>query len=257
MKKESPLRSSISLLIGIVIAILALIRGRMRLPLLLAVFALWLLWWLLTQALPLWRNNRAYRAKEAQLREQTAAANGGGQLADALLCHVNYRITAMLHAAYPNARWEWLADKPSRFAVEGGTARIRVYGIPDFDYADVTLDQKANLDCSPVKLSPLVAGASDTQPPNRQPVNPRVWFETRGRAVLEALVTDLNSRGHSSLTVQENGEVFVQAKENEAEPAKETFLDFPEKVYWPQLVKVLEEEGYATDARDADILVSW
>lgn len=252
MKKESPLRSSISLLIGIVIAILALIRGRMRLPLLLAVFALWLLWWLLTQALPLWRNNRAYRAKEAQLREQTAAANGGGQLADALLCHVNYRITAMLHAAYPNARWEWLADKPSRFAVEGGTARIRVYGIPDFDYADVTLDQKANLDCSLVKLSPLVAGASDTQPPNRQPVNPRVWFETRGRAVLEALVTDLNSRGHSSLTVQENGEVFVQAKENEAEPAKETFLDFPEKVYWPQLVKVLEEEGYAADARDAD-----
>ena len=98
---------------------------------------------------------------------------------------------------------------------------------------------------------------SDTQPPNRQPVNPRVWFETRGRAVLEALVTDLNSRGHSSLTVQENGEVFVQAKENEAEPAKETFLDFPEKVYWPQLVKVLEEEGYAADARDADILVSW
>lgn len=252
MKKESPFWSSISLLIGIVIAILALVRGRILLPLLLAVFALWLLWWLLTQALPLWRNNRAYRAKEARLREQTAAANGGGQLADALLCHVNYRITAMLHAAYPNARWEWLADKPSRFAVEGGTARIRVYGIPDFDYADVKLDQKANLDCSLVKLSPLVTGASDTQPPNRQPVNPRVWFETRGRAVLEALVTDLNSRGHSSLTVQENGEVFVQAKENEAEPAKETFLDFPEKVYWPQLVKVLEEEGYAADARDAD-----
>ena len=49
----------------------------------------------------------------------------------------------------------------------------------------------------------------------------------------------------------------MQAKENEAEPAKETFLDFPEKVYWPQLVKVLESEGYAADARDADILVSW
>ena len=76
MKKESPLWSSISLLIGIVIAILALVRGRILLPLLLAVFALWLLWWLLTQALPLWRNNRAYRAKEARLREQTAAANG-------------------------------------------------------------------------------------------------------------------------------------------------------------------------------------
>ena len=61
MKKESPFWSSISLLIGIVIAILALVRGRILLPLLLAVFALWLLWWLLTQALPLWRNNRADR----------------------------------------------------------------------------------------------------------------------------------------------------------------------------------------------------
>lgn len=252
MKKESPLWSSISLLIGIVIAILALVRGRMLLPLLLAVFALWLLWWLLTQALPLWRNNRAYRVKEAQLREQKAPANSGGQLADALLCHVNYRITAMLHAAYPNARWEWL-DEPSRFAVEGGTARIRVYGIPEHDYADVKLDQKANLDCSLVKLSPLMPGSPDAQPPNRQPVNPRIWFETRGRAVLEALVTDLNSRGHSSLTVQENGEIFVQTKENETEPAKEAFLDFPEKVYWPQLVKVLESEGYAADARDADM----
>lgn len=67
MKKESPLWSSISLLIGIVIAILALIRGRMLLPLLLAVFALWLLWWLLTQALPLWRNNRAYKRYNADV----------------------------------------------------------------------------------------------------------------------------------------------------------------------------------------------
>ncbi len=74
----------------------------------------------------------------------------------------------MLHAAYPNARWEWL-DEPSRFAVEGGTARIRVYGIPEHDYADVKLDQKANLDCSLVKLSPLMPGSPDAQPPNRQP----------------------------------------------------------------------------------------
>ena len=49
MKKESPLWSSISLLIGIVIAILALVRGRMHLPLLLAV---WLRWrWLAARRL--------------------------------------------------------------------------------------------------------------------------------------------------------------------------------------------------------------
>ena len=56
--------------------------------------------------------------------------------------------------------------------------------------------------------------------------------------------------------MQENGEVFVQAKENEAEPAKEAFLDFPEKV-----VLAAAGQGFgggrtnAADARDADILV--
>ena len=70
MKKESPLWSSISLLIGIVIAILALIRGRMLLPLLLAVFALWLLWWLLTQPTAQKRLGSASR-----LRRQMAAVN--------------------------------------------------------------------------------------------------------------------------------------------------------------------------------------
>ena len=63
MKKESPFWSSISLLIGIVIAILALIRGRMRLPLLLAVFALWLLWW------------QKRLGSASRLRRQMAAVN--------------------------------------------------------------------------------------------------------------------------------------------------------------------------------------
>lgn len=86
MKKESPLWSSISLLIGIVIAILALIRGRMLLPLLLAVFALWLLWWLLTQALPLWRNNRAYAdGFVAQIKDINAQRAQAGAAASSII----------------------------------------------------------------------------------------------------------------------------------------------------------------------------
>ena len=58
MKKESPLWSSISLLIGIVIAILALVRGRMLLPLLLAVFAVCLIINLLSAGIPAYRASR-------------------------------------------------------------------------------------------------------------------------------------------------------------------------------------------------------
>ena len=52
-----------------------------------------------------------------------------------------------------------------------------VYGIQDYDYADVTLDRQGGLRCSLVKVAPLEAGAA----PNQQPLDPRVWYEFQGR----------------------------------------------------------------------------
>ena len=44
MKRSSPLWGSVSVLIGVVIAILALVRGAWLVPLLLLVFTAWGLW---------------------------------------------------------------------------------------------------------------------------------------------------------------------------------------------------------------------
>ena len=70
MKKASALWGGTALLIELVILILALVRGDWMIPLLLAVFAGWSLWLIFTQLLPVWKNNRAYRKKEQELREQ-------------------------------------------------------------------------------------------------------------------------------------------------------------------------------------------
>lgn len=265
MKKTSPLWGSISLLIGVVIAILALVRDFWQLPLLLTVFAVWALWLIGTQLLPAWRMNRAYLRKERELREQQVeeiAATPGRARADVsqkLLNNVSLRITERLRAAYPKARWEWSMPDPICFVEEGGTGRIRVYGIQDFDYADVELDQKANLKCSLIKIVPVTpSGADDpAAPPNKQVLDPRVWYELRGRKTLETLVTDLNSRGHSSLTLRDDGSICIQPDEGSDEVVMDTLLDFPEKVYWPTLVKVLAQEGLAADIQDTALLVSW
>ena len=50
MKQKKTIGSSIGLLIGVVIAILAFVRGIWQLPLLIGTFALWGLWLLWTQA---------------------------------------------------------------------------------------------------------------------------------------------------------------------------------------------------------------
>ncbi len=142
----------------------------------------------------------------------------------------------------------------------GGTGRIRVFGIDEFDHADVTLDQNANIKCDMVKIVPLSKVGGETNedvatPPNRQPVDPRIWYETQGRSVLEALISDLNSRGHSKLTLYEK--TVISALSRAKMLSQEHLNNFPQKVYWPRLAEVLESNGLAAEVTAQGIQVSW
>lgn len=254
MKRTNPLWGSISILTGVVIAILALLRGPWATAPLIITFALWGMWLVWTQLLPAWRANREYRRRERR-QQETASEYSDGGVSLVLLRHVNHRISEHLRAVYPNAHWEWTMSDPALFVSYGGTGRIRVYGVPDYDYADVTLDRQGGLRCSLVKVAPL--DGSQTDPPNQQPLDPRVWYEFQGRSILENIIADLRSRGHSSLTMNEDGSICIQPAGGDQEMAKESFATFPEKVYWPRLAKVLEQEGLAADVQDTGILVSW
>lgn len=260
----SKILGSLSLLIGAVIAVLALARGTWQLWLLLAVFAVWGLWLLLTILLPYAAAKRQRRAVYRQeVQNEPAPASGGtpaeNDMGQILLRHVNYRISGYLKSVYPKARWNWCENQPERLILEGGTGRIRIYGVPDFDYADVQLDAQANLQCSLVKIVPLAqadtaAGEAGQLPPNGQPVDPRIWYEVQGRKVLEGLISDLNSRGHSGLEIGGDGSIHIEDAE---EDASVSLPSFPEKVYWSQLVKVLEGEGYAAEVKEDAVAVTW
>ena len=255
MKRTSPLWGSISILIGVVIAILSLLRGNWATVALITVFAVWGLWLIFTQRIPAWKSNRTYRRRVRQSRDRQEAASDTSDsgMGLVLLRHVNHRISEHLRSVYPQAHWEWTLADPTRFIAYGGTGRIRVYGIPDYDYADVTLDRQGGLRCSLVKVAPLEAEAV----PNQQPVDPRVWYEFQGRSILEDMIADLRSRGHSSLTLNEDGSICIQPADGGEEIKKDSFAAFPEKVYWPRLAKVLEQEGLTADVQDTRILVSW
>lgn len=260
MKQKNSLLGSIGALIGAVIAVLAFVRGVWLAPLLIAVFAVWGLWIIVALLLPAWRSVRIYRRRERQAKkqqEQIEVELPGTEISQTLLHHVNHRISANLKAAYPNVRWEWTVANPALFVAQGGTGRIRVYGIQDFDYADVTLDQKANLSCSLVKVVPVHGTVEHPVPPNQEPVDPQIWYEVQGRSILEKLVADLNSRGHNSLTMREDGSICIQPVDGGDEVAQDAFLSFPEKVYWPRLAKVLEQEGLAATVNEDAIAVSW
>ena len=79
--------------------------------------------------------------------------------------------------------------------------------------------------------------------------------ENNGRTVMETLIADLNSRGHSKLTLKENGDICIQQGE-ELVP-QEHLSNFPAKVYWPRLVEVFESNGLAAETTAQGIQVSW
>ena len=271
MKNDKSLWGSISIVIGVVIAVLALVRGPWQIGLLLTVFSLWGIWIVAVLLLPYMREakrrqNRRRHLKPLQIKEviqpviSPAQAAEGEPVEHLLLRHVNHRISSYLRAAYPDVTWQWEDKKPENLVISGGVGRIRVFGVADFDHADVTVDRQANISCSMVKIVPLSSigvqpGEENNVPPNEQTVDPQIWYEVQGRKVLEALMADLNSRGHSSLILNDNGDICIQQDNNEV--TQEHLSNFPQKVYWPRLVQVFERNGLAAEITGKGIQVSW
>ena len=269
MKKKRSLWSSLPPLIVSVLAIMAFVRGNAQMWLLAVAFTLWAVW---ASLVLLWprlheRKLEKQRSQRRQKREETvnrASAFRVPELSEpvglVLQRHVNYRISTYLKSAYPNVTWEWCEENPERIIAKGGVGRIRLFGVPDFNYADVMFDKQANINCSMLRIVPMAElNPNSTEPVQvpqpHQPVDPQVWYEIQGRKILEELVTDLNSRGHSSLKIKDNGDICIQ--QGDAEKPQTAFENLPAKVYWPRLAKVFEREGLAAKVTDDSIALSW
>lgn len=269
VKQNNPMWASTSILVAAVLAITAFVRDSWQVPLLVGVFAIWGLWVFMALGLPALRIRRnrwgwkqqemkAEKARKSAEAERSAAENDP-EAAQALLRHVNRRISDQLKSLYPEARWEWRTKKPTLLAIHGGIGRIRVYGVPEYEYADVELEQNGTLSCSLVKRLVPASSEQEAQPqaPNQQDADPQEWYERQGRETLETLIADLDSRGHHCLFLKEDGSICVRPMEGDEETIQDTLKDFPEKRLWDKLVKVLENAGLAAATREDCITVAW
>ena len=133
------LSGSITILIGAVIAIMALVRGPWQAWLLIGVFTLWGLWVVLILLLPYMQQAR--RRRQRQQRERQLHAEGVAQNTftvpelegpvpdDLLLRYANHRILTYLRSSFPNACFEWCEKRPADLIRSNGTGRIRLYNV--------------------------------------------------------------------------------------------------------------------------------
>lgn len=265
MKNEKRSRSNVTVLLVAVLAIMAFIRGPLQLWFLVGAFVLWGLWVIIPMVLHAQKRN-AYQRQKKQTPPTTGPRDFQfPDLSDpsesVLLRHVNFRISAYLKSAFPDVTWEWQEKDPERIIKNGGTARIRMFGVPDYNYASVAFDSKANIGCDVMKIVPLseAAGTASNVPtapkPQPQPTDPQVWFELQGRQVLDDLIADLGSRGYGCLSIKENGDVCIQQADTEV--TVQTLKSFPPRNYWQALVKVLDKEGCVGEITETGFALTW
>lgn len=246
-----------------VLAVMAFIRGPLQIWFLAGAFALWALWMVVPMIVTAQKRNSRRRKRQVSpptVTREFYVPNLSEPVEGVLLRHVNFRISAYLKSAYPDVTWEWQEEDPERIISRGGTARIKLFGVPDFNYANVIFDCKANINCDMMRIVPLseVAGAPNGAPiskPPQQPADPQIWYEMQARQVLEDLIADLHSRGHNSLTIKENGDICI--KQADAEVAAQTLKNFPARNYWQALAKVFEKEGLAAAVTETGLAVTW
>ena len=271
-KKAKPnLWPDVSILVVAVLTITAFFRGEWQLGLLITAFTVWSVYAVFRHLLPYIQEQQQRREAKVlrqhyEHRRAKQQAFSDVDISDpmsvVLLRHASHRISASLKAVYPDATWEWCVSDPEKIVAKGGTGRIRLHGVKDYNYAEVNLDQEAKISFQLLKVVPFGADEqpADSKEPAPAPrrvreVDPQVWYEKKGKAVLSNLIADLNSRGHSSLTILDDGNIsIIQADKEVKQAACESV---PERTYWPRLVKVFEREGIAADATAKGLVLSW
>lgn len=234
MRNEKAVRMSVNILVGLTVMILAFVRGTWQLWLLSGLFAVWGAW--ILGFLPI---TNLYERIKAKRKNRASLENAKHML----IRHLNKRVTAILRNTYPNASWKWCDAEPSTLALNGGKAYIRVYGVPNGAYGEVTVTASADVVVQFLNSYELPQSVSST--------DPYVWYEKCGHELLNNVISDLDSRGVTSLTLSENGDIWV----NDERESK--FSDFPVKDDWSYLIQILEDNGLDAEIVNNDIVLSW
>ena len=264
MKRKKIFGKNMTFLVVGILIVLSFIKGEKQIWYLIGVFAIWGIWTLGAVLLANWsyikekfnkKNFTKSGKKKNSIFNDTEDENGAS-----LLRHVNFRISENLKSVYPTITWEWCLEKPEQFAIEGGTGRIRLFGITDFNYADVTLDEFAQLDFNLIKIMSFAEltktdKSENTPPRDNTQVTPETWYNIQGKKILESCIADLNSRGYSSLIIKENGDICI--KQEDKEVIKNKFNNLPGKNTWQGLIKIIENDGLGAAVTGNTIKVSW
>lgn len=180
-----------------------------------------------------------------------------------ILQHIRLRITDKLKSAYAEATWQWDKEPDLHDILAGKTFRILVENMESYTHADISFDRFGRIHVEPMTIgafSPAESKAdaddADTPAPEEPAVvDVRVWYELIGQKILTEQITELHAKGHSKLTIMENGDITV--KNQKKDILKATLDSFPAQNYWQELASILAEDQLTAKITGNSLQVSW
>lgn len=180
-----------------------------------------------------------------------------------ILQHIRLRITDKLKSAYAEATWQWDKEPDLHDILAGKTFRILVENMESYTHADISFGRFGRIHVEPMTIgafSPAESKAdaddADTPAPEEPAVvDVRVWYELIGQKILTEQITELHAKGHSKLTIMENGDITV--KNQKKDILKATLDSFPAQNYWQELVSILAEDQLTAKITGNSLQVSW
>lgn len=180
-----------------------------------------------------------------------------------ILQHIRLRITDKLKSAYAEATWQWDKEPDLHDILAGKTFRILVENMENYTHADISFDRFGRIHVEPMTIGAFSPAESKTaaddmdSPAPEEPavVDVRVWYELIGQKILTEQITELHAKGHSKLTIMENGDITV--KNQKKDILKATLDSFPAQNYWQELVSILAEDQLTAKITGNSLQVSW
>ena len=177
-----------------------------------------------------------------------------------LLRHVNHRITDKMKTCLPDASWDWDCKPTVNFLVNGGVARIKLINSKTYNFAEVRLDERAQLGFTLITAVNFESAVkeetgAETVVSDYTP-DIAAWFENIGGKVIDDLISDLNSRNIRTLNILPGGELAIVSEGKDVVQGKVENL--PEQNAWTKLVSYLiDERGLGASLQDGRIVLNW
>lgn len=166
------------------------------------------------------------------------------------------RVQEKLLGKFPGAVVDLCEKEVEQLATTGKMVYVPIQKADDYCHIGISLKDSGEITMSLFSLVSLdeVREKKKTMPAEKE-VDVEQWFTQKGQMLLTELITNMNSRGYTKLSINENGDVTV--KENGRNVLKDHFQEIPSKKHWTKLKDLMEEEDVQVQVSGKQLTFAW